>query len=82
MALTDRIYVMKDGEVVDHVVSAEAIAENIQRKMVGRDIDKEYYREDQQRPYQAEKLPVELDKISLPAKILRCIADSCMRAKS
>ncbi|MEP7453389.1 sugar ABC transporter ATP-binding protein [Phyllobacterium sp. SB3] len=68
LELADRIYVMKDGEVVDHVVSTEAVAENIQRRMVGRDIDKEYYREEKQRPYLPEKVLVELDKVSLPGK--------------
>ena len=51
MEISDRIVVMKDGEVVD-VVSAEHIdVEAIQRKMVGRNVDKEYYREQKQKPY-------------------------------
>jgi len=50
--LSDRIYVMKDGEVVSVVSSAEADVEDIQRKMVGRDVDAEYYREARQVAYQ------------------------------
>lgn len=52
LELSDRIYVMKDGEVVDVVTQAEAEVESIQHKMVGRDIDKEYYREQKQLDYQ------------------------------
>ncbi|MDQ0390995.1 sugar ABC transporter ATP-binding protein [Labrys monachus] len=67
LELTDRIYVMKDGEVVDHVLSAQASAESIQRKMVGRDINKQYYREEKQKPYQARVL-AGLERASLPGE--------------
>jgi ribose transport system ATP-binding protein len=65
IAITDRIYVLKDGEVVDEVAQASARAEDIQRKMVGREISKEYYREEQQQPYQDEVL-VEAQALSSP----------------
>ena len=48
--ISDRIYVMKDGAVVDVVKGDGAVVENIQHKMVGRDISKEYYREEKQKP--------------------------------
>ncbi len=51
LELSDRIYVMKDGEVVDVVEHDSAEIEDIQHKMVGRDVDKEYYREQKQKPY-------------------------------
>lgn len=54
--LSDRIYVMKDGEVVDVVDQDEADIDAIQHKMVGRDVDKEYYREQKQKPYGDEVL--------------------------
>jgi ribose transport system ATP-binding protein len=54
--ISDRIYVLKDGEVVDVVSQADAVVENIQKKMVGRDIGKEYYREDKQRAFGTEVL--------------------------
>jgi ribose transport system ATP-binding protein len=66
LELSDRVYVMKDGEVVEHVKSSETTAENIQRKMVGRDINKEYYREHKQRPFDPAKVLVELDAVSMP----------------
>ena len=56
LELSDRIYVMKDGAVVDVVKHDEANVEAIQRKMVGRDVDKEYYREQKQKPYRDEVL--------------------------
>ncbi len=49
--LSDRIYVMKDGEVVDVVLHDQANRDKIQHKMVGRDVDKEYYREQKQKPF-------------------------------
>lgn len=48
--ISDRIYVLKDGEVVDVVAGQGASAEHIQRKMVGREISKAYYREEKQKP--------------------------------
>ncbi len=54
--ISDRIYVLKDGEVVDVVDGENAVVESIQHKMVGRDISKEYYREEKQRPYRDEVL--------------------------
>ncbi|MGN6536525.1 MAG: sugar ABC transporter ATP-binding protein [Mesorhizobium sp.] len=66
--LSDRIYVMKDGAVGDVVESGKAEVEAIQRKMVGRDINREYYREEKQRPYEESKVLLELDAISLPGR--------------
>ena len=69
LELSDRIYVMKDGEVVDVVTQAEAEVDAIQHKMVGRDVDKEYYREQKQNPYQAEARPlVSFDAVSVERK--------------
>ena len=67
--LSDRIYVMKDGEVVDVVTHDEADVDAIQHKMVGRDVDKEYYREQKQKPYQADAQPlVSFKNVSLERK--------------
>ena len=62
--LSDRIYVMKDGEVVSVVNSAEAVVEDIQRKMVGRDVDAEYYREARQVAYRPGQPLLEVQGIS------------------
>lgn len=63
--LSDRIYVLKDGEVVSVVESDKAEIEDIQHKMVGRDVNKEYYREEKQLPYRQDEILVELDGLSL-----------------
>jgi len=48
LELSDRVYVMKDGSVVDVVSREHASINEIQHKMVGREVDKEYYRETKQ----------------------------------
>ncbi|MES2436265.1 MAG: sugar ABC transporter ATP-binding protein [Pseudomonadota bacterium] len=69
MELSDRIYVMKDGAVVDVVTRGEKSVEQIQHKMVGRNVDKEYYREHRQQPFDASKEVVKLESVSLPGRI-------------
>ncbi len=64
LELSDRIYVMKDGEVVDVVTHEEADKDAIQHKMVGRDVDKEYYREQKQKPYDHETVLAEFESVS------------------
>ncbi|WP_102108076.1 sugar ABC transporter ATP-binding protein [Oceaniglobus roseus] len=68
LELSDRIYVMKDGAVVDVVAQDAAEVEAIQRKMVGRDIDKEYYREQKQKPYDPSKVLLSFDRVSLEGR--------------
>ena len=65
LELSDRIYVMKDGEVVDVVSQKEADKDAIQHKMVGRDVDKEYYREQKQQPYDSAKVMARFDHVSM-----------------
>jgi ribose transport system ATP-binding protein len=69
MELSDRIYVMKDGAVVDVVAHGAATVEEIQHKMVGRNVDREYYREQRQKPYEASKVLLEMEGVSLPGRI-------------
>ncbi|MCV6592199.1 MAG: sugar ABC transporter ATP-binding protein [Silicimonas sp.] len=64
LSLSDRIYVMKDGEVVDVVSHDAADVDAIQHKMVGREVDKEYYREQKQKPYDAATTLVSFDSVS------------------
>ncbi len=65
LELSDRIYVMKDGEVVDIVSRDNADIDAIQHKMVGRDVDKEYYREQRQKPYRDNESLLKFDGVSL-----------------
>ena len=65
LELSDRIYVMKDGQVVDVVAQAEADVDSIQHKMVGREVDKEYYREQKQKPYDSSEVLLSFEQVSL-----------------
>jgi ribose transport system ATP-binding protein len=69
MELSDRIYVMKDGAVVDVVDRGQKTVEQIQHKMVGRNVDKEYYREQRQKPFDAGRELVRLDKVDLVGRV-------------
>ncbi|WP_334176017.1 sugar ABC transporter ATP-binding protein [Pseudoxanthobacter sp.] len=64
MDISDRIYVFRDGEVAAEMTKAEADVETIQHRMVGRDIDKHYYREHRQHPYDAGTVLLEADGLS------------------
>lgn len=65
LEISDRVYVLKDGEVVDTVTREDAKVETIQRKMVGRDVNEEYYREQDQKAYDKNTVLVDFDSVSL-----------------
>ena len=69
MELSDRIYVMKDGAVVDVGRRGQSSVEAIQQKMVGRSVDKEYYREPRQRPYDPARELLRMEGVGLPGRI-------------
>ena len=48
LALSDRVYVMKDGEVVADLNAAESSVSELHQLMVGRKLNAEYYRESRQ----------------------------------
>ncbi|MBV8375915.1 MAG: sugar ABC transporter ATP-binding protein [Verrucomicrobia bacterium] len=50
LALSDRIYVMKDGRVVGHMEAGSTTVPQLHQMMVGRDRHAEYYRESRQGP--------------------------------
>ncbi|WP_435335822.1 sugar ABC transporter ATP-binding protein [Haloarchaeobius sp. TZWWS8] len=49
LEVTDRVYVLKDGELVHEVASADATQDLLQEKMVGRESSSEYYKIPDQR---------------------------------
>jgi ribose transport system ATP-binding protein len=69
MELSDRIYVLKDGQVVDIVARGTSSPDSIQQKMVGRSVDKEYYREQRQKPFDASEELLKLDGVGLIGRI-------------
>jgi ribose transport system ATP-binding protein len=56
LALSDRVYVMKDGRVVAELPADEADTHRLHQLMVGRGRRSEYYRESSQKPYRDEVL--------------------------
>jgi ribose transport system ATP-binding protein len=60
LEITDTITVLRDGERVGEVVSAETDADTVKRMMVGREISGEYYRADMKPDYK--------DKVVLTAE--------------
>ena len=50
LSVSDRIYVLRDGEVVHETPAAEATITGLHEHMVGRQLDHQYYRENKQRP--------------------------------
>jgi ribose transport system ATP-binding protein len=50
LAISDRIYVMKDAEVVAERIAGATSVASLHAMMVGRDLDAEYYREARQEP--------------------------------
>ncbi|MCI9149190.1 MAG: sugar ABC transporter ATP-binding protein [Lachnospiraceae bacterium] len=54
LRITDTISVLRDGELLETLVSRDTTEEELKRKMVGRRLDGEYYRADWEEQYQAE----------------------------
>ena len=69
ISLSDRIYVLKDGEVVDEVNAAAARPESIQSAMVGREIDSGYYKQDERKEFDASSVILDIKNISLRSKL-------------
>jgi ribose transport system ATP-binding protein len=64
LAISDRVYTMKDGQVVAEHESSAVTAPELHRVMVGRGLQAEYYRETRQQPPGA-KVMVEARGLSL-----------------
>jgi ribose transport system ATP-binding protein len=62
--VSDRVYVMKDGEVVAELAAADADVATLHRLMVGRTLQADYYYEPLQKPVQ--------DQVVLEAHQLAC----------
>lgn len=68
IAITDTITVLRDGEVVGNVVSAETTPEEIKRMMVGRQMDGDYYRADTRADY-AEDVVLSVEALNVPGEL-------------
>jgi ribose transport system ATP-binding protein len=66
--ITDTITVLRDGEVVGEVVSAEATPEKIKRMMVGREISGDYYRADMT-PVYKDEVVLSVRNLTVPGEL-------------
>ena len=64
LEISDRVYTMKDGAVVDERNAADADAGQLHRIMVGRGRQAEYYKEDRQKPPE-DRIVVDTRKLGL-----------------
>lgn len=55
LQVSDRIYVLRDGEVVDHLPVEHATEDKLQQSMVGREIAEGYYKVSEQRELSGEE---------------------------
>lgn len=65
LEITDRIYVLKDGERVAHMPTEAATEQRLQRAMVGRETAEEYYRTTRQRSVADAETVFEVKGISM-----------------
>lgn len=54
LRITDTISILRDGKLLETVVSADTSEDTLKRKMVGRELSGDYYREDFEDQYQEE----------------------------
>ena len=54
LKITDKIAILRDGELIDTVVSSETTESELKRKMVGRELNEDYYRVDSEEDYEDE----------------------------
>jgi ribose transport system ATP-binding protein len=68
LAHTDTVSVLRDGEYIDTVASAEVTEDDLKRLMVGREIGSAYYRTDYGRPV-SDEVVLTVDKVSVPGEL-------------
>jgi ribose transport system ATP-binding protein len=66
--ITDSITVLRDGEVVGEVVSAETTPGDVKKMMVGREISGDYYRADMKPDY-TDKVILSVNNLTVPGEI-------------
>ena len=65
---TDRISVLRDGELVGTVGSKDVTTDDLKRMMVGRELGSRYYRTDYGEPV-SDEIVLSVDKVSVPGEI-------------
>lgn len=62
--ITDRIVILRDGEIAGEVKSSEADEDTVKQRMVGRSISHDYYREDTE-PSRQEEVVLSVENLSV-----------------
>lgn len=65
---TDRISVLRDGELITTVRAADVSADDLKRMMVGRELDNRYYRTDYGTPV-SDEVVLSVEDVSVPGQI-------------
>jgi ribose transport system ATP-binding protein len=68
LRITDSITVLRDGEVVGDVVSAQTTPDEVKRMMVGREISGDYYRADMKPDYK-DKVVLSVKELTVPGEV-------------
>ena len=67
-ALCDTVTVMRDGQVIDTRLCSELTQQEIKRMMVGREVDGQYYREDNA-PSHQDTLVLDVQDLNVPGEL-------------
>lgn len=68
LEITDTITVLRDGEVVGNVVSADTSPDEIKRMMVGREVSGDYYRADHEAEY-GDEVVLSVQDLTVPGEL-------------
>ena len=64
LEISDRIYVLRDGEVVDHLLVENASEDKLQQSMVGREVSQGYYKTSEQRELSGEETVLSVSELT------------------
>lgn len=68
LEITDTVTVLRDGEVVGSVVSADTSPDEIKRMMVGREVSGDYYRADHEAEY-GDEVVLQVQNLTVPGEL-------------
>lgn len=69
MDIADSITVLRDGEVVDTVQTADITLNQLKRMMIGREIEDHYYREDNVPSYDENDVVLKVEELEVPGEL-------------
>lgn len=69
MEIADSITVLRDGEVVDTVRTADINLDRLKRMMIGREVEGQYYREDDAPSYDENDVVLKVEDLEVPGEL-------------